>query len=134
MGDPVHDGTTSFDWVTQRSLCSLPKVFNTLRLQIEQDVKTRNALRPELAPYEFSIVESGDDFKVVLEAKGARWTVVFSLLEHAILVRDDQGEALFDVTLSFNDAGECKLNARQQQWEYWQIRRMALEELMFRSN
>jgi hypothetical protein len=41
---------------------------------------------------------------------------------------------LFDVTLSFNDAGECKLNARQQQWEYWQIRRMALEELMFRSN
>lgn len=123
-----------FDWVTERSLCSLPKVFNTLRSQIEADVKTRNGLRPELSPYEFSMVESGDTFKVTLEAKGVLWAVVFSLHEHAIVVGDDKGETMFEVTLTFNDAGECKLNAREQQWEFWQIRRMALEELMFRSN
>jgi hypothetical protein len=123
-----------FDWVTERSLCSLPKVFNALRSQIEADVKTRNGLRPELSPYEFSMVESGDTFKVVLEAKGISLAVVFNLREHAIVVLDGKGETMFEVTLTFNDAGECKLNAREQQWEFWQIRRMALEELMFRSN
>jgi hypothetical protein len=125
---------TGFDWVTERSNCSLPKVFNTLRQQIEADVKTRNGLRPELAPYEFSIAESGDHFTVVLAAKELRKAVVLSLKDHAIVVADDTGETMFEVTLTFDDAGACRLNAREQQWEFWQIRRMALEELLFRGN
>jgi len=30
-----------------------------------------------------------------------------------------------------NDQGECKLHANEQEREYWQVRRMALEDLMF---
>jgi len=54
------------DWVTARSLCSLPNVFKELRLQIQEDVKTRNALRPKNSPYEFTVTEDGDGFTVRL--------------------------------------------------------------------
>jgi hypothetical protein len=41
--DKVEKDTSKFDWVTKRSLCSLPNVFKALRLQVEEDVKIRNA-------------------------------------------------------------------------------------------
>ncbi|MFZ0292835.1 MAG: hypothetical protein WAL52_04475 [Candidatus Sulfotelmatobacter sp.] len=123
-----------FDWVTRRSACSLPAVFKELRLQIEQDVKTRNSLRPNNAPYEFSMTDDDDGFQVTLKAKELEIAVRFVLAEHAIVVRDDKGVEMFEVTLTFNDLGECQLNVNGEPRDYWQVRRMALEELMFRGN
>ncbi|MGB0012309.1 MAG: hypothetical protein WBQ03_11935 [Candidatus Sulfotelmatobacter sp.] len=123
-----------FDWVTRRSACSLPAVFKELRLQIEQDVKTRNSLRPNNAPYEFSMTDDDDGFQVTLKAKELEIAVRFVLAEHAIVVRDDKGVEMFEVTLTFNDLGECQLNVNVEPRDYWQVRRMALEELMFRGN
>lgn len=56
------------------------------------------------------------------------------LAEHAIVVRDDKGAEMFEVTLTFNDLGKRQLNVNGEARDYWQIRRMALEELMFRGN
>lgn len=123
-----------FDWVTQRFQCSLPNIFRALRLDAEEDVKIRNGLRPNNSLYEFSVVESGNDFTVVLQAKDVQRSVIFSLAEHAISVRDGDGGKMFEVTLTFDDAGECKLNVDDQERELWQVRRMALEDLMFRAN
>jgi len=122
-----------FNWVTERSLCSFPNVFKDLRLQVEEDVKTRNTLRPNNAPYEFSVAENGDDFTVLLKAGDFHKSVIFNLAEHAIVVRDDAGNATFEVTLTFNDEGQCRLHVNEKQLESWQVRRMALEELLFRS-
>jgi hypothetical protein len=122
------------DWVTARSLCSLPNVFKQLRLQVEEDVKTRNTLRPNNSPYGFSVTENGDEFTVVLEAADVRRSVAFSLAGHAILVRDFRGKEMFSVTLTFSEEGECKLNVQEKERELWQVRRMALEELLFRGN
>ena len=69
VNDEVEKDAPKFDWVTARSLCSLPKVFKELRSQVEEDVKTRNALRPNNSPYEFSIADSGDGFTVLLKPK-----------------------------------------------------------------
>ncbi|MGD0761094.1 MAG: hypothetical protein ABR921_19505 [Candidatus Sulfotelmatobacter sp.] len=123
-----------FDWVTERSSCSLPKVFKTLRLQVEEDVKSRNALRPDNSPYEFSLAENAGDFTVHLESKDLHQSVTFSLSEHAMSVRDDKGNPLFTVTLTFTDEGKCRLNVNNQPRELWQVRRMALEELFFRGH
>jgi hypothetical protein len=101
-------------------------------LQVEGDVKTRNALRPNNSPYEFSLKENGDEFTVILTASDAHKSIIFSLTGHAIEVRDFRGKELFDVTLTFNDEGECKLNVQEKELELWQVRRMALEELLFR--
>jgi hypothetical protein len=128
----AENDPAKFDWVTERSSCSLPKVFNTLRLQVEEDVNTRNALRPNYAPYEFSMTENTGEFGVLLKAKELERTVKFSLADHAILVRDDQGTQMFEVAVTFDDTGKCRLNVNGAEREFWQIRRMALEELMFR--
>ena len=131
MNDKVEKDVSKFDWVTERSSCSLPKVFKDLRLQVEADVKTRNALRPNNSPYEFSVAGNGDDFTVLLEAKDAHRSVIFSLAEHAILVRDDKGNQMLEVTVTFNDEGKCRLTVNKEERELWQVRRLALEKLFF---
>jgi len=131
VNDKVEKDVSKFDWVTARSSCSLPKVFQELRLQVEEDVKTRNALRPDNSPYEFSVAENGPEFTVNLEAKDVHRSVTFSLADHAISVRDNKGNQMFDVTLTFNDEGECRLNVSKEERDLWQVRRMALEELLF---
>lgn len=134
VDNKAEKAAPKFDWVTQRFQCSLPNVFRALRLDVEEDVKIRNGLRPNNSLYEFSVAENGDDFTVLLQAKDVRRSVIFSLAEHAILVRDGDGGKMFEVTPTFNEQGECKLNVNEKERELWQVRRMALEELMFRGN
>lgn len=122
-----------FDWIAARSACSLPKVYRDLMLGAEGDIKARNAERPDNAPYEFSIVEQGNTFAAILEAKDFRRSVTFQLEDHAILVLDNSGNQMFEVTLVFTEEGKCRMKAKEENREAWQIRRMALEDLMFRT-
>lgn len=128
--------TAQFDWIKERSDCSLPKVFATLRSQIEQDVKARNSLRPKTAPYEFTMAENLNQITIRLQADGPQGglqkSVIFDLQDHSISVRDDAGSRLFDITLTFDDGGKCRLNVNGEERDFWQVRRMALEDLMFR--
>jgi hypothetical protein len=132
--DDTKNDKSKFNWVTERSSCSLPKVFQSLRIQVEEDVKTRNALRPKNSPYEFSVEETGSDFKVLFVATDARRSVTFSLAENGILVRGDKGELMFEVSLVFTGDGECQLIVNEKHLESWQVRRMALEELLFQGH
>ena len=120
-----------FDWIKQRSECSLPRVFAALRSQIEQDVNTRNLLRPKAAPYEFSISDDIDKITVRLQSAELQKSVSFGLEKHAICVRDDGGNQAFEITLMFDEEGKCRLNVNGETREFWQVRRMALEDLMF---
>ncbi|MFZ0297626.1 MAG: hypothetical protein WAM13_04700 [Candidatus Sulfotelmatobacter sp.] len=156
-GNGASGGASKFDWVTERSSCSLPKVFASLRVQIEADVKTRNDLRPGNSPYEFSVKDDTGEFAVLLKAPELQQSVVFTLADHAILVRDDKSNRndksnddksdndksnndksndksnpMFEVTAAFSDQGECRLKVNGEERDFWQVRRMALEELMFR--
>jgi len=124
---------TKFDWVAQRTACSLPRVFRTMMDDVEADVKARNDLRPENAPYEFSIEEKGNIFNVNLQAAEFRRSVTFQLEDHAILVLDSSGNQMFEVILVFTDEGKCRMKAKEENRESWQVRRMALEDLLFRT-
>jgi hypothetical protein len=134
VSENVETSKSRFDWVAKRSACSLPKIYRTLRADVEEDVKERNALRPENSPYEFSFVEKGNSFSVVLTAKEFQRSVTFALEDHAILVLDPSGNQMFEVTVNFNEDGKCRLKAKEQNRELWQVRRMALEDLLFRIN
>jgi hypothetical protein len=133
----VYYGSVSdeskFDWVKSRSQCTFPTIFKDLKVKVEEDVKTRNGLRPNNAPYEFTVTDGGDDFTVLLKAGDFNKSVIFSLTEHAIVVKDDAGNKVFEVTLIFNDRGECELHVDDKEVESWQVRRMALEEILFPS-
>jgi hypothetical protein len=50
------------------------------------------------------------------------------------LVRDNIGDPLLDVTLTFSARGECQLIVNNEVRDFWQVRRMALEDLLFHSN
>jgi hypothetical protein len=39
---------------------------------------------------------------------------------------------MFEVTILFSVEGKCKLHVDAEERDFWQVRRMALEELMFR--
>ena len=134
MENKTEKEAPKFDWVTERSKCSLPKVFYTLQKQVEQDVKTRNDLRPENSPYQFSMAENIDAFSVILQAGDVREAVVFRLAAHAIQVQDDKDKALFDIIAAFSEDGKCKLYVNESERDFWQVRRMALEKLMFQGN
>jgi hypothetical protein len=133
VSDNAEKDENKLDWVAERSDCSLPKVFKTLMEEVKEDVKIRNSLRPDLAPYEFSIEENLNKLAVHMRASDFQRSVTFCLEEHAILVLDNGGNQLFEVTLTFTDDGKCRMNAKQQSRESWQVRRMALEDLLFRS-
>ena len=132
MSEDVQKNVSKFDWVTERSSCTLPKVFKTLRMQVEEDVKTRNAERLKNSPYEFHVKEDVGEFTVLLEGEGLQQPVIFKLVEHAILVGGGEGNPMFEVTLAFDDEGQCLLNVNDKQRDFWQVRRMALEDLLFR--
>lgn len=133
VSDKVEKDETAFAWVAERSDCSLPKIYRTLMAEVEEDVRVRNSLRPDLAPYEFSIEEKLNTFVVHMNASDFHRSVTFCLEEHAIIVLDNSGNQMFEVTLTFTDDGNCRMNAKQQSRESWQVRRMALEDLLFRS-
>ena len=134
MNDNVEKDESKSSWVTERFSCSLPKIFKDLRLQVEEDVKTRNGLRPNNSPYEFSVTDNSvTDFTVLLKVEDAHRSVTFTLAEHAIAVRDDKGDQMFEVDLTFTVEGKCKLYVNKEERELWQVRRMALEDLMFRA-
>lgn len=132
MSDNEELDQSSFAWVAARAACTLPTVFATLRSEVGQDVGTRNAIRPKNAAYEFVIEEKPNLFSVVLVAKDFSRAISFQLEDHAILVLDHSGNQLFEVTLNFNDQGKCRMKAKEEYREPWQVRRMALEDLLFR--
>lgn len=132
-GGRVEKDKAKFDWVAQRNACSLPRVFKTLMAEVTADVHERNAQRPESAPYEFSVLENGNEFSVLLDAPDFHRSIAFCLEEHAIIVRDASGNQVFEVTLMFTDDGRCRMRAKEENRESWQVRRMALEDLLFRT-
>ena len=119
--------------MTARLSCALPRVFNSLVSQLEQDVATRNSLRPPNSPYEFSLTEDNGELTVHLNTAKLRRSVIFklSLPDHAILVQDETGNRMFDVTSRLDDTGKCVLMVNGEERDPWQVRRMALEDLMF---
>lgn len=129
-----HDESrsSSFQWVAHRAACTLPRVFKTLRADVEEDVKARNATRPADAQYEFVIEEKDRQFDVVLHATDFTRSVGFLCEDHAILVLDHSGNQMFEITLMFTEQGKCKMKAKEEYREPWQVRRMALEDLLFR--
>jgi hypothetical protein len=130
--DDVAKDISKFDWVTERSSCTLPKVFSMLRMQVEDDVNIRNAQRMKNSSYKFLVKEDVGEFTVLLEAEAISRSVIFKLGDRAIVVHGEDGDPIFEVTLSFDHQGECLLSVGNERRDFWQVRRMALENLFFR--
>jgi hypothetical protein len=131
----MSDKPEQFDWVTARSACSVEDVFERLRLQVKADVETRDAQRekPRDQHYAFGFVSQGREFSAVVRGHKIGASVIFSLdlPSQSIKVRNEKDVLMFDATPTINDEGECRLKVKGQERELWQVRKMALESLLF---
>ncbi len=131
----MSDKPENFDWVTALSACSIAVVFERLRLQVKNDIETREAMRemPKDQHYAFQFVSNEREFSALVQGHKIHRSVIFSLSlpSQSIKVRDEKDILLFDATTTINDEGECRLKVRGHERELWQVRKMALEGLLF---
>jgi hypothetical protein len=124
-----------FNWVEARAECSLHNIFKALELGVREDVEAIKALlRPhedirfsvQTARSRFSVVRVDDPMRSISES------VDFELAQPQIIVRNDDG-VILTATLTLNNEGQCKLKVGNDELEQWQVRRMALEKLLFKN-
>jgi hypothetical protein len=122
---------SNFDWVKERAKCSLIEVYHQLRQDAQENIKSRNAMRPELAHYGFKYVStSSNRFSVITESNANNKAVDFLLSEKQIEVLSEK-EPLFVATVGLNNEGECVLYVRGQELKRWQLLKLALDKLFF---
>ena len=127
---------SDFDWVTARQQCSLQEVFESLRLRIREDVETRNSNLsddPDSDRPTLKVIENGPTIRVYwhdIYSEYRHFFVEFTLTPQNIAVRDHE-KTLFEATIGLNDDGDCKVNISGKQYDLWQMRRKALEHVMF---
>lgn len=129
----MTESAHQFDWVKARADCSLLCVFNELRLGVEEDIKTMNAMPPlteyPVPQFDLRANTMGDHF-LVFRTDNAGMRVTFNCERGRIAVT--KGEKPFAITLTLNNEGRCKLRVDGgEPLELWQVRRMMLEELFF---
>lgn len=136
MNDPNRK-PSDFNWVEARQQCSLQEVFEALRLGIRDDVETRNSNLPDNpdphAQPMLKIVERGRTIRVYwhdIYGQYANLFVEFTLTAQNIVAKNHEG-TLFEATVGLNDDGDCRVKMFGKEYDFWQVRRKALEHLMF---
>jgi hypothetical protein len=121
-----------FNWVKARAACSAAKVFQQLRRELEDDVKTRNALRAESADYGFDTHSDAGSITVFIQGSNVRpRSVTFEQTAAGIAAFDETGKRVYDSVLTLSDAGDCRLRVSGRELEFWQFRKLVLEGLFF---
>jgi hypothetical protein len=124
----------NFDWVNARCECSLAVVFQQLKMQIDADVEQRNLKRSPTPYYAFSVTSTISSITVMLNGNGIQpHLILLKLGDKNIAVYDDNNQLMFEASLTLSDDGQCRLKIKDQEKEFWQFRRMALEKLFFES-
>jgi hypothetical protein len=130
----VKTDQKQFDWVTERSLCSVSRIFEQLGLEIQQDVDTRNAMRPAIPQfgfeYAFELVGDQNGFAVHLHAYQVHKSVTFKLADGLIEVLD-ANDRKFQATVGLNDDGACMIYIDGKERSSWHLRKLALDHLFF---
>jgi hypothetical protein len=124
------------NWVRARNACSTQQMFERLKADIQEDVKTRNDLvpkHPEFGfPFGFRVVEAANSLRIVREGIPPLVdAVVITLNKESITVSDPNGQIMLTATVTLNDEGNCVFRVKNEERELWQFRKMALEKLFF---
>ena len=124
--------TRSFDWVTARAACSIGSLFEQLKIQLKDDIDTRQSLaKGPPFYYGFKYVAENNTVAALLEGHKLHASVVFRLRNGVIEVLGADEKVLFTAAATLNDEGECRLKVADQELELWQFRKRALEHLFF---
>jgi len=123
------------DWVKKRAACSLKQVFSELHRGVMEDVKDANEVlstSPRRTPFEVIVSRDGEDF-TVQRGESIRPTVSFVILGEHIAISSSATNEKWEFTVGLNNEGRCLLRENGDEFEQWQVRKMALEGLFFGS-
>ena len=121
---------SDFDWVTARRECSIAHEFIQLQRLAEQNVAERQKdLGKSL------LLQTDPPFAICRQAYGLKswsWVVTFFIVGNEIHVRNHDGSVKSTLTLTLNDAGECRYRIDGKgEFVRWQVLRRFLEPLLF---
>ena len=125
----------NFKWVKERFRCSLGEVFEALKTEVDQDVKEREeVLQPPDRQYcVFRFRTSDRSFTAWIEGPNIHKSVDFKLEDGYISVRKNGEDKIIRATTTLSDEGRCvlKIDNKEREYERWQLRKLALEDLFF---
>jgi hypothetical protein len=122
-----------FDWVSARSSCSLSSIFEELKAQLQHDVEKRRELTND-SGYQINIKNNRIGVSHAIEnGLLIRASVSLVLTQSAIEISDGEGKTKFKATPTLNEKGECRLKIDGKELEMWHVRKLALEDVLFRS-
>jgi hypothetical protein len=123
---------SEFEWVNARAECSIGLIFEQLKTQVKKDVDARQA-QSKGPPfyYGFRFKVENDTIIAMIEGHRLHESVTFRLSGNAIEVFGKDSQPLFSGTATINNDGECRLRVNGEDLELWQLRKKALEDLLF---
>jgi hypothetical protein len=124
---------TLSNWVKARFDCSLGELFENLKAEVKEDVTERERLlQPEKQAFcGFKFRASARTFSAYVEGNSIHESVDFTLEERWISVRKNGGDLILVVTAALDDEGRCVARIDGDDYERWQLRKLALDNLFF---
>lgn len=134
--------TSTFNWVKARADCSPVAVFVALKPLIETDVDQRRALLTDAERdrclLSFNPGSGGSrSFTVTVVGFGHRGEhvyddeIAFKPTAAGISVSGKEGKVFLEGSLTLSIEGECKLKVGNDELNFWQFRKKALEGILF---
>jgi len=114
-------------------------VFEKLKLDVQSDAKSRTQILMEnRAVYGFATAMNGNSISVFLKVSSTEpphvgRSITFRIVGYRVEVSDQDGKVLIKATLTMNDGGECLIKIADKGLTFWQLRKLALEDLFFNS-
>lgn len=127
----------NFDWVSARAKYSPENVLVSLKEQIESDVERRNGLRGAIElqyDVKFVFVAGSGAFRVSRTRMGEMLeSATISCTREGIKVSygKEMNRAPIESSLTLSNDQECKLKIVDDEYSFWQFRKLALEPILF---
>lgn len=126
----------NLNWVEERRKCSVHAMFERLRLEVKDDVGTRQEVREKDSEFGYAngffFNSTSKSFSASRqESDGLRRTVIFSVEGDRIVASDENDKEIVGATVTLDDEMECVFVVHGELVKDWQFRKAALESLFF---
>lgn len=128
--------TNDFGWVSARAECSVSLMFQRLRMQVEADVLRRNEIRTvnEKEKYAFRFASENGVFTVSVDGQCIETEIGVGFrrtLTGVEVYTPSDNKLLFKADVTLSNDGECRMKVGEVEYNYWQFRKKALEDVFF---
>jgi hypothetical protein len=127
MNNSTEHKPENFDWVTARAKCTSAAMFTKIRMLIEGDI---DEIRQINSMFFHFVSAKENRFAVVGKMDIVQKSVIFVLENDQIVVSTPDAH-LFSATVTLSNDGECRLKVSGEEYDLWQFRKKALEDLFF---